>query len=357
MSVDPNCQRYLRPILIFSVAAFAATLVAQPVSADDRPWAERMFDKTKIDFGVLTRDGVAKRRIKITSLWRDDTHIAEVRTTCGCSAAKPQKTTLKSRESTYIEVTMDTHRFTYRKDSNVIVTFDKPLHAEVRIPITSYILPDVVMKPSVAEFGSAEYGGKAERKITVSYNGQYGWALKGVKADNKHLAAKLTKVNTGNGRVQYEVVVTLKKSAPVGEIRDQVFLITDDRQAQRIPILVHAKVEPDITITPSVAALGSLRPGQKKTINLVIKGKKPIAIEGIDSADKATQFETKLKDGKQPVHVIPFTVTAPETPGRFDAEFTVRIAGRPDPITFKAYGHTVAAKESVSSKEKSSAKE
>jgi len=356
MSFDPNRLHFLRPTLVFSFAAFAATLIGLPASADDRPWAERMFDTTKLDFGVLTRDGVAKRRIKITSLWRDDTHISDVRTTCGCSAAKPQKRTLKSRESTYIEVTMDTHKFTHRKDSNVIVTFDKPLHAEVRIPITAYILPDVTMKPSMAEFGSAEYGNKSERKITVTYNGQYGWALKGVKTDNKHLDVKLSRINK-NGRIQYEVVVTLKESAPIGEIRDQVFLITDDRQAQRIPIIVHARVQPDITITPSLAALGRLKPGQKKTINLVIKGKKPIEIEGIDSVDKATKFETKLKGGKQPVHVIPFTMTAPEKPGRFDAEFSVRIAGRRDPITFKAYGHTEAAKPAVSAKETAAAKE
>ena len=76
-------------------------------------------------------------------------------TTCGCSAGKPTKTSLESLEEGFIEVTMDTRKFTRRKDSNVIITIDSPLHAEIRIPITAYIRTDVVFDPGKDVMGQS----------------------------------------------------------------------------------------------------------------------------------------------------------------------------------------------------------
>jgi len=40
--------------------------------------------------------------------------------------------------------------------------------------------------------------------------------------------------------------------------------------------------------------------------------------------------------------VLPLTVIAPDEPGTLTEEFTVTIAGRSEPVTFKAYGKIVA---------------
>ena len=106
-----------------------------------------MFEKTSHDFGVVARGSDVSYRLKLKNKYKEDVHIADVRTTCGCSAGEPNKTTLKSLEEAYVEIKMDTRKFTRRKDSNVIVTFDAPLYQEVTIPITAYIRTDVVVEP------------------------------------------------------------------------------------------------------------------------------------------------------------------------------------------------------------------
>ena len=95
--------------------AFALTVIsALPASAQD--WAKKMFADDKIDFGVVARGSEAVYRLKLKNVYKETVHISNVRTTCGCSAAEPSKTTLSSREEAFIQVTMDTRKFTRRKE-------------------------------------------------------------------------------------------------------------------------------------------------------------------------------------------------------------------------------------------------
>lgn len=58
-------------------------------------WAMKMFDKDKIDFGVIARGSDAEYRLKIKNIYKDPVHIANVRTTCGCSAAELPRASLR----------------------------------------------------------------------------------------------------------------------------------------------------------------------------------------------------------------------------------------------------------------------
>src|SRR5262249_37879222 len=90
----------------------AALLLAINVSqAQDNRWAERMFAEREHDFGVVARGTDAKYRLKITNSNPQTVHIANVTTTCGCTAAKPAQETLAPQESTFVEITMNTIKF------------------------------------------------------------------------------------------------------------------------------------------------------------------------------------------------------------------------------------------------------
>jgi len=311
------------------------TFASATAQAQQQPWAEQMFDRLKQDFGVVARGSEAKARIKITSLWRDDTHIADVRTTCGCSAAKPQKTLLKSRESTFIEITMNTHKFTHRKNSNVIVTFDKPKRAEVRIPITAYIQPDIVLNPGSVNFGSVESGRGWQKTIQVSHSSLPSWRVTDAKSTSGHLDVSVAKSNRGSS--SYELTVTLKPTAPVGDFRDQVVLSTGDRTSG-LSVLVQAKIDPDVIVTPATASVGMLKPGEEKTVRVVVRGRRMLEIEQITSAADQSACDWSSPTEKRAVHVIPITVKAGDKPGKIVEEFSVTIAGRPEPVHFKVYG-------------------
>ena len=326
------CLSRLSALVILGVCYASFAFAQEPT------WAEKMFDQKNIDFGVVARGSDAVARVKITNLYKQPIHIADVKTTCGCSAGKPSKTSLESLEEGYIEVTMDTRKFTRRKDSNVIITIDAPLYAEVRIPITAYIRTDVVFDPGSVTFGAVELGKESTRKIKLQYAGRDDWQVKEVRSRSESVTAKAVELTRGPGRVDYDIVVTLAANAPVGPIREQLIVITDDQNSPQVPLLVEATVEADVMVTPSVISLGVMKPGEAKQFNVVVKGKQPFQIDKIECDSETGIFKVRLPQNAALVHVLPLTITAPEKPGNIVEEFTLTVNGRSQPITFKAMG-------------------
>lgn len=325
------------------VGALVSSLVFHPsVTRADENWAVKMFEKTSHDFGVVARGSDVSYRLKLKNLYREDVHIADVRTTCGCSAGEPSQTTLKSLEEAYVEIKMDTRKFMRRKDSNVIVTFDAPLYQEVTIPITAYIRTDVVVEPGSAQFGRVDQESGGQQVLKVAYAGRQDWKIKSVKVDHEFLEATVKETARENGRVDYDLIVDLKPGAPVGPLRHFVTLVSDDAENPNVPILVEASVKPDIEVNPAVVALGTMAPGQSKTVSIVLRGRKPFKVTSVTCRKVKDVFEVRLPSNPAPVQVIPLTITAPQEPGTLDEELSVTIDGRPQPVTFRAYG-TIAA--------------
>ncbi len=311
--------------------------------AQEASWAEKMFDETRHDFGDVARGSETVHRIRFTNKYKETVHVSNVRTTCGCTAAKPSKTSLASREEAYIEIQMDTRKFSRKKESNVIVTFDAPLAAEVRIPISVYIRTDVVLEPGGANFGAVDLGSSPTRKINIAYAGRPDWTIRGVRSTSGEVTTNLVETSRAGGRVTYDLEVALKPTLPAGDFRSQIFLQTDDAESPQVPVLVEARVEADITVTPEVIAIGPVAAGQSKMVNVVIKGKKPFAVEKLECDSELEAFKVRLPKDTRPVQVLPLTFVAPAKPGSFTETFTLTIADRPQPVTFKAYGTIVEA--------------
>jgi hypothetical protein len=305
-----------------------------------------MFEQRSHDFGVVATGAQVSYRFKMTNIYQQDVHISNVRTTCGCTAAQPSKNLLASLDTAFIEVTMDTRKFKHRKDSNLIVTFDAPLATEVYIPITAYIRTDVVLEPGSASFGAVDQGAGAERKLSVAYAGRGDWTIREVKSLSEHVEARAVERSRDRdgGFVNYDLFVTLKPTHPGGDLRTQVTLVTDDQNNPNVPVLVEAKIEADITVIPAVISLGLLRPGEPRTVPVIVKGKKPFEIEKIECDTDKAVFKVRLPDrsSSQMVHQFPLTVTPPDQTGTFTETFTLTIVGRPTPVTFKAHGQVVA---------------
>ncbi|MDA1017204.1 MAG: DUF1573 domain-containing protein [Planctomycetota bacterium] len=323
------------------IALLALGLLGIHGVADAQDWAQKMFDHQKLDFGVVARGSDAVQELIVTNLYKETVHIASVTTTCGCSAAKPDQNTLLSRGVAKVTVTMDTKKFTGRKDSNVVVTFDKPFYAQVRVPVTAYIRTDVVLDPGSANFGAVAQGQASSRQIGITYAGRNDWTIRGVKSSDKNIVATVTETSRGNGRVDYTLTVSLKPSAPVGLLREQLILMTDDENAPRFPVLVEARVEADITVTPAQNYVGELAPRSRKTLNIVLRGNKAFEIEKVECKTKGAKFDVKFTDASRAVHVLPLTMTMPSDVGEFNEEFIVTIAGRPEPVRFTAYGKVI----------------
>lgn len=308
--------------------------------AQELDWAQRMFSELEHDFGVVARGADVRHRIHLRNLYKETVTISDVASSCGCTNARASQTVLASGETAYIELVLDTTNHMKQKDPNIDVklTFDGINFKTVRIPLHAYIRSDIVMNPGAADFGSVDLGAGAVQQLSIDYAGRDDWQIRDVRCNREFVRASVKEKHRGGGRVSYDLVVHLDAAAPQGAFRDQLVLITDDASNPYVPVAVTATVEPDIVMGTPEVPLGTLKPGVSKTVTAVIRGRRPFAIETIECDSDRECFKVKLPKDPKSVHVLPLTVTPPDEKGRFTEQFTVRIVGRPNPVTFLASG-------------------
>ena len=179
-----------------------------------------------------------------------------------------------------------------------------------------------------------------EHRLNVAYSGgRPDWKITQAKVNNPHLSTKIIEKSRVGGSANYDIVVTLAADAPVGKLRDQMLIVTDDVGDGGYGAGVEAQVEPDIVVAD--VQFGQVTPGQPKTVSVVIRGKKPFKIEKIERAKQDEQFKIKPTENVTQIHMLPLTFSPSEQDGLFEEEFFLTISGREQQVTFKAKGRVM----------------
>lgn len=297
----------------------AMFMAAAPASADD--WAGKMFGARDHDYGSVARGAKTEYQFVLTNIYEEDVHIAGVRSSCGCTTPRITKETLKTYEKGAVIASFDTHGHLGQKNATITVTFDQPYYAEVQLNVAGYIRSDVVFNPGEIDFGTIRPGGTTEKQVEVRYAGRGDWQIADVKTAHDYLEAEIVETQREGGQVVYDLLVKLKENAPAGYLNEQIFLMTNDRRSDRIPLEVSARVAADLTVSPSSLSLGVLRPGEKVTKKLVVRGSGPFKITAIHCDDAAFAFSTD--DSAKPLHLVPVTFTAGDDPGKLNCKIEI----------------------------------
>jgi hypothetical protein len=288
-------------------------LSSDPAIAQE--WARKMFEEgTEHKFGVVARGAKVEYRFPIKNLYVEDVHILSVRSSCGCTTPVVTKDTIKTFETAELIAQFNTRSFTGEKNATLTVTFDKPFLAEVQVHVSGYIRSDVVLSPGSVDLGSVQQGTTSEKEIAITYAGRSDWQVLDVQSANPSIKTELTETGRGAGQVSYKLLVKLADDAPVGYIKDQLILVTNDVRAKQFPVDVEGRVAAEVSISPSSLFMGVLQPGQSATKQLVIRSNKAFHVKSVTCDDDCFVFKTS--DEAKQLHVIPVTFTAGEEPGK-----------------------------------------
>lgn len=302
--------------MLRSVATTILLLLAGASAASAKEWAAKMFQVTSHDFGHVARGAKAEFAFEIQNLYEEEIHIADVRTSCGCTTPSITKPTLKTWEKGAIVATLNTRSFVGQRSSTLTVVIDKPFYAEVPLQITGYIHSDIDFQPGTVAFGDVELGAAAEQQVTVTYRGSANWHIVDVRSANNHLEVELSDAVRQPGLVSYRMIVRLKEDAPAGTLQDQLTLVTNDQRLPTVALTVEGRVVPPLVVSPSPLLFGALTPGQTQTRQLVISGKQPFKVLSITGDHESLAFKP-VPDQAKKVHIVPVTITAPTQPGDF----------------------------------------
>src|SRR5437773_769523 len=78
---------------------------------------------------------------------------------------------------------------------------------------------------------------------------------------NPSLDVKAEETYRKPGQIGYKITAALKPTAPVGIIHDTIVVETNDPAAPLFSIIVTGQVQPELIVTPSNLAMGTVKPG------------------------------------------------------------------------------------------------
>ncbi|HTM55269.1 MAG TPA: DUF1573 domain-containing protein [Pirellulales bacterium] len=302
--------------------AFALALCLSASVASAQQWAEKMFSERAFDFGSVAKAGKVEHQFVITNLYKDDVHIASVRSSCGCTQPRiGNKDTLKSHEQGAIIAAFNTRAFSGQRGATVTVTIDRPMYAEVTLNVRGYIRTDVVLDPNQVSFGSVSEGNSAHKKVRIEYAGRNDWKILGTKIASPYLSADVKEIGRNGNRTSYELDVELKPGAPAGYLQNQILVTTNDRRGTEFPVNVEGLIVADLTVSPTALMLGTLQPGQTVTKQLVVKGSKDFKIVEIRCHNDAFRFQPS--DEAKAVHLVPMTFEAGDKLGNVNEKIEI----------------------------------
>lgn len=254
-------------------------------------WAVKMFQETEHDFGVVARGSRAEHRFVLQNIYKEDVHIAAVRSSCGCTIPEVTVRELKTWQKSEIVAVLNTHAFLGARSATITVTFDKPFYAEVQLSVKAYIRSDVVFTPGEVQFGDVDQGTPAERVLEVVYAGRPDWQITDVRSAFPHVEVELDEVARRVGNVRYRMCVRLKPDAPPGHFTDQLLVVTNDTYRGAIPLTVEGHVRSPISVSPSPLLLVPGSTGSDCSKRLLVRSSKPCRITAIRADADGFAFE------------------------------------------------------------------
>lgn len=137
------------------------------------------------NFGDIIQGQVAAHSFKLSNVGGDILKINEVRPTCGCTAAQPEKKELAPGESTTIKVEFNSAGRLGYQEKYILVKSNDPQNAELRLVLKGNIVKDTEAEKKLSEqpgilfndtqfdFGNVLEGKKVDHTFTF-WNGGKG---------------------------------------------------------------------------------------------------------------------------------------------------------------------------------------
>jgi hypothetical protein len=292
-------------------------------------WAESLFTERGIDFGPVPRGAKVRHNFVLTNRFNEALTILDVRASCGCTSGRASAATVPPGGQAVIEAEMDTRNFVGPKATTLTVSLmtASGRQGEMRFGVKSNILPDIVLNPGSADFGIVKQGQAPEQTIAIERLGYPDWQFTRVIASEalcKIVDATLTESYRNSAGVGYNLTVKLRPDAPVGVIRDEIRLLTNDPQSPSVPVLVTAQVQGSLTVAPALLALGRITSSGTAQGRFLVRGTRPFTIQAVEGEGDGFRL-TPADPSPKTLHILNLTYQPQDGTSRGDLRRSFRI--------------------------------
>jgi hypothetical protein len=301
-----------------SLVVMAALAAVAPAPA--ATWAESLFDELKKDFGSVPQGPTVQHHFRITNNTKNAVAISSVKVSCGCVTAIANKGLLQPGEDTTLQASMDTSRFIGFRAVTVFVQFSSPAFEEVRLVVQANARTDFLLSPDTLAVGQVKRGTNPSASATVTFYGHRDAKIVKVRSETNYIQPTVVETRRLDHEVVYTVTAKVRADTPVGKWYTDVWLESTVAGLSQIRVPLTVEVQPPLTASPSLLALGAVKAGEESGGKVIVRGTsafKIVAIKGLGDGLKVTH-----DDKAREVHILNVKAT-PGKAGKVDRTFTV----------------------------------
>ena len=275
-----------------------APMIPGANSAPPGPQPKIEIENPLFDFGTATEATMVNHTFKLKNTGKGRLVISHVKTSCGCTAAKPALNTLAPGEETEIAVGFDTHFQKGHQVRTITVSTNDPNTPQAIMTMQGVVKQQVSATPADVAFGTVKQGTEVTKEVIISDLTGRKDPFTVSEVNNSNPAIKVEKSNRTDGKPGVLLKITLTKAMAVGTFDDTVKMTTS-----RIPLQVDVfgQVTGDLSVAPAQVSFGIVPHGQEATrmVKLTNQGSKPIKVLGITSTAVPVSASAEPIDGSK----------------------------------------------------------
>jgi hypothetical protein len=315
----------MKKIAILLVALSATFALAQKPKI--------VFTKSDHDFGDIEKGDKVKTVFEFQNTGDAPLEIINVGTSCGCTTAKPEKTTYQPNEKGQIPVEFDSTRFSGPITKRITITTNDAESPKTVVTIKGMVTVDIEFKPSSVFFPNAKMGSPVSQDITLSTTKLDSLEISNIKVniENDCVSAAVKKVDAKNLTM---TVTADGNKFPAGKARFSGYLTFDTNSESqgtiRVPVTVN--VRRPVKATPNSVYFFASKQGKERDVNvsIVSNENKSFKVTKIESDLDFIKVEIKEDNGGKKSLVA--TLSADAKPGKFSGKIklTLNVPDQPE---------------------------
>ena len=328
-----------RALPVLAALLLTASSAMAQVSAVDN-----LFTESSHDFGTVARGTKLRYTFWLVNTSNADIQVLGYQPKCGCTEVKLGAQLVPPGTRTPIEATLDTTRFQGQKNSGLTLKLNAPYYVEKDLALSCFIRGDVRLDPGVVDFGQVARGTTPSVVLNLNVAGRPSWRITGAQTLASHVRAKIDgPFQAADGGLQYQITATLNAAAPVGYLKDEITLSTNDSSAPTIPISVAGNIQAAVAVTPGNLVFGRVKAGQEIRKDVLVRSSQnqKFKITGATSP-KGDLSTSKAPEAEAPLHRLTIILKAPMQTGPYNAEMQIATNLKDEPpARFTAYATVI----------------
>jgi uncharacterized cupredoxin-like copper-binding protein len=230
-------------VMLLSVISFAQMIPPKVAS-----------QQMEYDFGQVARGQHVKYNFVVSNVGGDLLKINDVRASCGCTAAKPEKDDLAPGESTNIQVDFNSTGRSGRQTKYITVKTNDPDNPEIRFKLTGVVVdpgfqsgnltdsPIMYFKDTQHDFGKVTEGDVVDYTFNFVNKGNATLKISDVKTSCGCTAALVSSEKLEPGK-EGTLKVTLDTKHRVGKMSRRVTIYSNDPTNPDMVLTIFADVQ------------------------------------------------------------------------------------------------------------------